>query len=108
MKTYPILQLLTDEEVERMLATQYRRIFSHALRNSNLCCPMGEALRIPGIFALYAPAPTTALIAETLEDRTDIDYPTLVDMAYAFTNDVDKGKIKPEDLAEIVRLSRER
>ena len=110
MKTYDILRLLTDEEVERMLSARYYVVrvgdrVSVGLRTDydglSGCCPLGVALKG------CAPSPTPYLIAHTMEWRGGYAYDQLIGPAVEFTDDADHGMIRPEDLAEIVRLSRE-
>jgi hypothetical protein len=113
VKTYEILKLLTEEEVERMLAAAYElRPAADSLcltvnlgsdDDPCLVCPLGVALQ-----KAYSPTPRAIAIALSVGDRRPYYPPeTRQQLAKEFTNDVDTGRIKPEDLVEIVRLSRE-
>jgi hypothetical protein len=118
VRTYPILRLLTDEEVERMLSVEYRQeyvspIMPRALLaqlGDDQCCPLGVALR-SGLRS-YNSSPTPTKIAELLRGRPGHDgkpirLADLIAMAKGLTDDVDNGRIAPEALPEIVRASRE-
>lgn len=109
VKTYEILRLLTDEEIERMLAETYEpsscadslTLVANLGSRDEPCyvCPLGVAL-VKG----YSPTPRG--IANSLYGR-GYGFIAVQDMARTFVIDVDSGRIRPEDLAEIVRLSRE-
>ena len=111
MQTYSILQLLTDEEVERMLAPTYEIVRIDDFAPAMLCAYDTQGVRsCPFSFAFVdqGPSPTPTAIARYLRDRTSrISEDEIWRRAGQFTNDNDQGKIRPEDLAEIVKLSRE-
>jgi hypothetical protein len=110
VKTYPILKLLTDEEVERMLAPEYEIRNIHDTSRPAMLCADTETDRnccpfsfVTGIF----PQPVPHRIADYLSGRGGFSYGEIQRMASDFTDDNDNGEIRPEDLAEIVRASRE-
>lgn len=110
MKTYPILKLLTDVEVERMLAPEYRQVCVDDKYAPSMLCADTEIYRNCCPFSFVVdifPSPVPYVIAGYLIGRGGFTRDEIYRMADEFTDDNDKGKIKPEDLAEIVRLSRE-
>lgn len=118
MKTYEILRILPQDRIDKMLAVEYALVEigtrPHLRRiNGRQTCPLGVAFedRIDwgNRDGIYQGSPTEGTLAKAMrESYPDLDYTTtdLHILIGAFTPDADNGRIKPEDLAEIVRLSR--
>ena len=103
MKTYDIFKLLTEEQVKTMLAARYYLVRDGgSLKTGNYCCPLGMALG-PSV----RPRPTPDLIAATLApEHPEYTRDQIVAMAIEYVDDNDSGEVHPDDLPEIVRLSR--
>ena len=116
MKIYPVLKYLTDVEVERLLAHEYRPQVRQCpcelcqkyirLRDDEGYCPLGRAFDLHTQLGNPEYAPTPGHIAAVIQDRNEgLDWETLLTEVYVFTRAVDTDQLGG-DLAAIVAASR--
>lgn len=109
IKTYDIFGYLTDEEIERGLATEYipRNLYDVVMpRNCEGRCFLGEAVPLFDNWDknTQVPSPTPSFFATQLERLGRGDKFDIVLDAQDFTEDFDRGLIK--DLAATAAASR--
>lgn len=107
MKTYEIIKYLTDEEIERGLATEYtpRNRFNMSLpRNCDGRCFLGEAVPLFDKWSPHEqiPSPTPHFFGTQLAERGPMF--EIERAADEFVDDFDRGLIT--DLAATIAASR--